>query len=187
MTGEPHVRAVPGWVARPLAEVAWMEHSLLWCYVERGKSPEVHGARCALAWIGGVFPEAPATADVAAPTEFRGCAELIICTAVSRGDPYPESAWWHRGGLQQFDTEARRRWWRAWAGYGWTRSIAEGAGTALGWALDATSERVPVLPRHLEDGSRAPAEVRAECAQAIDEALRRPLPHSAPRPLVAGQ
>ena len=172
----PHVRAVPSWVARPLAEFAWMEHALLWTYVERGESPEVHGARCALAWVGGALPVAPATGETSAPTEFRTSAELIMCGTVSRGDPYPEPTWWRESGLTRFDTDERRRWWEAWAGYGWTRAIAEGAGLALAWALDATDDRLPVLPRHFEDGSRVPSDVRAECAAAIEEALTRPLP-----------
>src|SRR4051794_26733806 len=45
--GVPRVRRVPDWVAPPLPQFAWMEHGLLWTYVERGKSPEVHGAQCA--------------------------------------------------------------------------------------------------------------------------------------------
>ena len=63
VSGLPRVQAVPGWVAQTHARVAWLEHGLLWTYVERGKSPEVHGAQCALAWVGGVHPTAPATAD----------------------------------------------------------------------------------------------------------------------------
>lgn len=187
VTGVPHIRAVPGWVARPVAEVVWMEHALLWCYVERGKSPEVHGARCALAWVGGVFAETPATAEQATPSEFRACAELIICGAVSRGDPYPKSSWWREAGLERFDTDARRHWWGSWSGFGWTRSIAEGAGMALGWVLDVGDDQVPVLPRHFEDGSRVPAEVRTECAAAIGEALTRPMPLRSPRPAGARQ
>ena len=53
--GVPRVREVPDWVAPRLAQLAWMEHGLLWCYVKWGKSPEVHGAQCALAW--GASPE----------------------------------------------------------------------------------------------------------------------------------
>lgn len=42
--------------------------------------------------------------------------------------------------------------------------------------MDASDDPVPVLPRHFEDGTRVPADVRAECAAAIEEALTRPLP-----------
>lgn len=34
--GVPRVRKVPEWVVPPLAQFAWMEHGLLWCYVELG-------------------------------------------------------------------------------------------------------------------------------------------------------
>ena len=180
------MQVIPDWVMRPLVEVAWMEHALLWAYVERGRSPEVHGARCALSWVGGVLSVTPATGEAATPTAYRAHAELIISGTVSRGDPYPEPAWWRESGLQRFDTEERRRWWRSWSGFGWTQSIAEGAGLALAWALDAAGDRVPVLPRHFEDGTRVPAKVRAECAAAIEEALARPLP-PARRPLRVSQ
>ena len=144
VTGVPHVQAVPEWVARPLVEVVWMEHALLWTYVERGKSPEVHGARCALAWVGGVLPVTPVTGEGTAATRYRASAELIMCGAVSRGDPYPEPVWWRESGLQRFDTGERRRWWSSWSSFGWNRSIAEGAGLALAWALDASDDPVPV-------------------------------------------
>lgn len=188
VTGVPHVQAVPDWVARPLVEVVWMEHALLWTYVERGKSPEVHGARCALAWVGGVLPATPATGEAAAATEYRASAELIMCGSVSRGDPYPEPVWWRESGLQRFDTDERRRWWRSWSGFGWNRAIAEGAGLALAWALSASEDRVPVLPRRLEDGSLMDAAVQAECVAAIEEALSRPLPIAGvQRPVPASQ
>lgn len=176
VTGTPHVQAVPEWVVRPLAEVAWMEHALLWVYVTRGKSPEVHGARCALAWIRGVHPGAPATADVVAPTHARVTGELIVCGAVANGDPYPDQAWWQKYGLTELDTPARRRWREVWSGYGWTAAIASGAGLGLSWVLGFVDDNPPVLPRHFEDGSRVPAEVRRECAAAVHDVLFRPLP-----------
>ena len=165
--GQPHVRATPDWVHQPLARFAWMEHALVWVYVERGKSPEVHGARCALAWAGGVLPSAPATADAAVPTEWRAMGELIVCGAISRGDPYPASRWWREAGIARLDNDARRRWWEQWSGHGWTRAIADGAGRALSWAMGFTDDTPPVLPRHLEDGSLATAELREECAAIV--------------------
>jgi len=176
VSGAPRVLGVPDWVAPPLSQVAWMEHALLWAFVERGKSPELHGGQCALAWVGGVCPTAPATADAAAPTQWRAMGELIVCGAVSNGDSYPEPPWWRDAGIVQLDTPARRLWWEQWSDYGWTRAIADGAGRALSWALGFTAEALPVLPRHLEGGSRATAAMREECATLIREALGRPLP-----------
>lgn len=176
VTGVPRVQSVPPWVTRTLAQFAWMEHGLLWTYVQRGRSPEVHGAQCALAWVGGVHTTAPATADVAAPSQWRAMGELIVCGAVSRGEPYPEPGWWREAGIARLDNAERRRWWGQWSAYGWTTAIAEGAGLALSWAMGFDDDTPPVLPRHLEDGSRAPADLRQECAANIREALTRPLP-----------
>lgn len=176
VSGLPRVQAVPNWVAQPHARFAWLEYALLWTYVKHGKSPEVHGAQCALAWIGGVHTAAPATADVTAPTRWRAMGELIVCGAVSRGEPYPEPGWWSDAGIARLDSAERRRWWGQWSGYGWTTAIAEGAGRALSWALGFVDDTPPVLPRHLEDGSRAPVELRQECAAIIRELLTRPLP-----------
>jgi hypothetical protein len=153
-----------------------MEHALLWTYVERGRSPEVHGAQSALAWVAGVHPAAPATADTAAPTQWRAMGELIVCGAVSCGDSYPGPQWWREAGIAQLDTADRRRWWRQWSAFGWTTAIADGAGRALSWALGFIDDTPPVLPRHLEDGSRATADLREECAAILREALARPLP-----------
>lgn len=174
--GLPRVREVPDWVAPPLPEFAWMEHGLLWIYVQHGKSPEVHGAQCALAWVGGVHMTAPATADVAAPTRWRAMGELIVCGAVSRGEPYPEPGWWREAGIARLDSAERRRWWGQWSTYGWTTAIAEGAGLTLSWAMGLNDDTPPVLPRHLEDGSRAPVELRQECAAIIREPMTRALP-----------
>src|SRR3954452_20859780 len=99
----PRVEAVPDWVAQTQASFAWLEHALLCTYVELGRSPECHGAQCALAWVGGVHTTAPATADVAAPTQWRGMGELIVCGAVSRGEPYPEPGWWREAGIARLD------------------------------------------------------------------------------------
>ncbi|MDD7934798.1 hypothetical protein [Actinomycetospora straminea] len=153
-----------------------MEHGLLWCYVQRGKSPEVHGAQCALAWVGGVHSTAPATGDVAAPSQWRAMGELIVCGAVSRGEPYPDHEWWREAGIAQLDSVERQRWWAQWSSYGWTTAIAEGAGLALSWAMGFSDDAPPVLPRHLEDGSRATPELRQECAAIMREALTRSLP-----------
>ncbi|MDD7966134.1 hypothetical protein [Actinomycetospora lemnae] len=174
VTGTPRVRMVPGWVARPLSQFMWMEHGLLWTYVRRGKSPEVHGAQCALAWVGGVHMTAPATGDVGAPTQWRAMGELIVCGAVSRGEPYPDPGWWREAGIARLDNAERRLWWGQWSTYGWTTAIADGAGRALSWALGLIDDTPPVLPRHLEDGSRASAELRRDCAAMIREALTRP-------------
>lgn len=176
VSGVPRVRTVPDWVALPLPQFAWMEHGLLWTYVRRGKSPEVHGAQCALAWVGGVLATAPATADVVAPSQWRAMGELIVCGAVSRGDPYPEPGWWREAGIARLDSAERRRWWGQWSTYGWTTAIADGAGRALSWALGFLDDTPPVLPRHLADGSGASAELRQECAAVLREALIRPLP-----------
>jgi len=176
VSGVPRVRSVPKWVAQPLAQFAWMQHGLLWTYVKRGKSPEVHGAQCALAWVGGVLTAAPATADVAPPTQWRAMGELIVCGAVSRGEAYPDHEWWREAGIARLDSAERRRWWGHWSAYGWTTAIAEGAGLALSWAMGLSDDTPPVLPRHLEDGSRAPVELRQECAAILREALDRPLP-----------
>jgi hypothetical protein len=176
VTGRPRVQSVPGWVAPPLVQFAWMEHALLWTYVRRGKSPEVHGAQCALAWVGGVVATAPATADATGPTRWRAMGELIVCGAVSRGEPYPEPGWWSEAGITRLDSAERRRWWGQWSTYGWTTAIADGAGRALSWAMGLTDDTPPVLPRHLEDGSRATAELRQECAAIVRDVLARPLP-----------
>jgi hypothetical protein len=177
VTGVARVQAVPDWVAHTHSRFAWLEQALLWIYVKRGKSPEVHGAQCALAWVGGVLTTAPATADVAAPTQWRAMGELIVCGAVSRGEAYPDHEWWREAGITRLDSAERRRWWGQWSAYGWTTAIADGAGRALSWALGLLDDTPPVLPRHLDDGSRAPADLREECAAIIREALTRPLPH----------
>lgn len=180
VSGAPRVRKLPKWVVPPLPQFAWMEHGLLWTYVKRGKSPEVHGAQCALAWVGGVHPTAPATADVAAPTRWRAMGELIVCGAVSRGESYPEPHWWREAGIARLDSAERSRWWGQWSTYGWTMAIADGAGRALSWAMGLTDDTPPVLPRHIEDGSRAEADLRQECAAALREVLARPLPERSP-------
>ncbi|GAA4929247.1 hypothetical protein GCM10023204_41160 [Actinomycetospora succinea] len=179
--GVPRVQAVPDWVAPPLTRFASMEHALLWTFVHHGRSPELHGAQSALAWVGGVNTTTPATADAAFPTRWRSMGELIVCGAVSAGDPYPAVTWWRDAGIGQLDTADRRRWWEQWSSYGWTRAIADGAGRALSWALGFSEETPPVLPRHLDDGSRATTAAREECARLIREALARPL---VPRGLV---
>ena len=102
--------------------------------------------------------------------------ELIVCAAVSRGEPYPDHDWWREAGIARLDSVERRRWWGQWATFGWTTAIADGAGRALSWALGFIDDTPPVLPRHLEDGSRATADLREECAAILREALARPLP-----------
>ncbi|GLZ49739.1 hypothetical protein Acsp06_59240 [Actinomycetospora sp. NBRC 106375] len=148
VSGMPRVQTVPDWVPRPLSTFSWMEQALLWAYVKRGKSPEVHGAQCALAWVGGVHPTAPATADTAAPSQWRAMGELIACGAVSRGGPYPEPQWRRDAGIARLDGAARRRWWGQWSSYGWTTAMTEGAGLALSWAMGFNDDTPPVLPRH---------------------------------------
>lgn len=177
VSGVPRVQTVPPWVERSAAELAWLEHALVWIYVKRGRSPEVHGAQCALAWVGGVSTSAPATADRTAPTRWRAMGELIVCGAVSNGDPYPEPPWWREAGIAKLETAGRRAWWEQWSTHGWTRAIAGGAGRALSWAMGLEEDTPPVLPRHLEDGSPVTEAARRECAAIMQEALTRPLRH----------
>ncbi|WP_433781423.1 hypothetical protein ACQPX6_16900 [Actinomycetospora sp. CA-101289] len=122
----------------------------------------------------GVHPTAPATADTAAPKQWRATGELIVCGALSRSDAYPESDWWREAGIARLDGPERRRWWGQRSAYGWTTAIPDGAALALSWAMGFIDDMPPVLPRHLEDGSRATSTLRQECRTIIGEALARP-------------